>query len=72
MSVCPGEFQEFQRLTTKLPLFRSCFNPIPPVIASANPFLPDGVPDGDNDTDGDGIINRIELEQGTNPFDGLE
>ena len=39
---------------------------------SGRPFEPDGLPDGGNDTDGDGTPNAAELEQGTNPFDGLD
>ena len=31
---------------------------------------PDGVRDGDNDFDGDGIFNKHELQAGTNPVEG--
>ena len=33
---------------------------------------PDGIPDGENDYDGDGLNNQLELIAGSNPADGLE
>ena len=47
-------------------------NPFNPYVADStgNNFdpNPDGIPDGDNDWDGDGVNNKTEFQLGTNPM----
>ena len=38
---------------------------------NAGSMEPDGIPDGDNDFDGDGVTNKAELLAGTNPVENL-
>jgi len=65
--------QEVLDLDPVTPGIQNPFNPLDPDTSGDNSsIVPDGIPDGANDYDGDGMLNRDEFQWGTNPLDPLE
>jgi hypothetical protein len=65
--------QELTDLDPVAPGIQNPFNPLDPDTSGDNfSTVPDGIPDGINDYDGDGMLNRDEFQWGTNPLNPLE
>ena len=67
-----GDFDESRDLAPDIPGYQNPFSALlSDTTGNAGSLEPDGIPDGDNDFDDDGIINKAELLAGTNPVENL-
>jgi len=67
-----GNFDEIRDFSPNISGLQNPFRPDSTDSTGNNgSTIPDGIPDGMNDFDGDGIINSEELAAGTNPADNL-
>ncbi|MEZ5327896.1 MAG: YncE family protein, partial [Verrucomicrobiales bacterium] len=67
-----GDGDESRDLAPEIPGFQNPFNMlVSDATGDAGSMEPDGIPDGDNDFDGDGITNKAELLAGSNPVENL-
>ncbi|HPC16367.1 MAG TPA: M6 family metalloprotease domain-containing protein [Candidatus Hydrogenedentes bacterium] len=65
-----SDYDETRDLDSATPGIQNPFDPEDPDVVGNNGLIgPDGIPDGDNDWDGDGLSNADEFRFDTNPFD---
>ena len=67
-----GDGDESRDLSPDVPGYQNPFDMVVnDATGNAGSMEPDGIPDGDNDFDGDGVTNKAELLAGTNPVENL-